>query len=140
MEKKKKFVATQAHVDKLMRKIEELGLEMPERQHGRQGQTLENEQDELTRIYHNLHSVIYRAKRKAIFDKPSVHQSSDKTLSDADINEIDLRRFKACFVFESISPEIDYVRRMTGLNDYQIIVLEDYTKMKVVRRTCISES
>ena len=64
---KKKFVATQEQVDKLLKKIEEMGIPVPERQHGRKGQTLENPEDELTRQYHNLQSIIYRAKKKALY-------------------------------------------------------------------------
>jgi len=132
---KKKFVATQEQVDKLLAKIKELGIPTPERQHGRKGQTMENADDELTRQYHNLQSIIYRAKKKALYHKPSAQESQDKVLRDAGITQVDLRRFKGCFMWEYdyMRPEIDYVRRMTGLNDYQILVLEDYTKMKVVR-------
>lgn len=129
---KKKFVATQAQVDKLIEKIKKMGIPVPERQHGRKGQVLENPEDELTRQYHNLQSVIYRANKKALYSKPSVQDSSDKILRDAGITQVDLRRFKGCFVYEYMLPEIEYVRLMTGLNDYQILVLEEYTKMKVV--------
>lgn len=132
---KKKFVATQEKVDKLLAKIKELGIPTPERQHGRKGQTMENAEDELTRQYHNLQSIIYRAKKKALCNTPSVQESSDKVLRDAGITQVDLRRFKGCFMWEYdyMRPEIEYVRLMTGLNDYQILVLEEYTKMKVVR-------
>lgn len=135
---KKKFVATQEQVDKLLKKIEEMGIPVPERQHGRKGQTLENPEDELTRQYHNLQSVIYRAKKKALYDKPSAQESSDKILKDAGITEVDLRRFKGCFQWEDYMhcyPDIEYVRIMTGLNDYQILVLEEYTKMKVIHKS-----
>ena len=131
----KKFVATQEQVDKLLAKIKDMGIPTPERQHGRKGQTMENADDELTRQYHNLQSIIYRAKKKALYNTPSAHESQDKVLKDAGIDQVDLRRFKGCFMWEYdyMRPEIDYVRRMTGLNDYQIMVLEEYTKMKVVR-------
>ena len=34
---KKKFVATQEQIDKLLAKIKELGISTPKRQHGRKG-------------------------------------------------------------------------------------------------------
>lgn len=126
------FIATQEKIDKLLEEMNRLGIKEPERQHGRKGQVKENADDELTRRYHNLHSILYRAKKKAIYTKPS-EENTDKVLNDAGISQIDLRRYKACFIWENMLPEIDYVRRMTGLNDYQILVLESYTKMKVIR-------
>jgi len=135
---KKKFVATQEQIDKLLAKIKELGISTPKRQHGRKGQTMENAEDELTRQYHNLQSIIYRAKKKAIYHQPSVQDSVDKVLQDAGISQTDVRRFKQCFVWEDslhCYPDIAYIRLMTGLNDYQILVLEEYTKMKVMHKS-----
>lgn len=132
---KKKFVATQEQVDKLLEKIKEMGIPAPKRQHGRKGQTMENLDDELTRQYHNLQSIIYRAKKKALYQKPSEKDSIDKVLRDAGISQVDVRRFKQCFTWEDYLhcyPDIAYVRTMTGLNNYQILVLEEYTKMKVI--------
>ena len=126
------FIATQEKIDKVLEELKKLGIKEPERQHGRKGQVKENADDELTRRYHNLHSVLYRAKRKAIYTKPS-EENTDKVLTDSGISQIDLRRFKACFIWENMLPELSYVKTMTGLNDYQILVLESYTKMKGAR-------
>ena len=128
------FVATQEQVDKLLAEIEKLGIPTPKRQHGRKGTTMENMEDELTRRYHNLHSIIYRAKKKKLYNKPSVDETSNDVLNEAGITQVDIRRFKGCFMWEPsmhILPSIEYVRNMTGLNDYQILVLEDYLQMKV---------
>lgn len=123
----------QEKVDKLRAEIKKLGLLESERQHGRKGVKLNDINKELEREYHNLHSVLYRARKKMML-KSNQADTVNKALSEANISQADIRRFKGCFVYESIKPEMSYVKMMTGLNDYQIGILEDYVGLKVAHK------
>lgn len=126
-------------IQELKDTIAKLGIKMT-RQHGRLGVALKDAEAERIRQYKNLSSIIYRA-RKRMNTKNTVGRQTivltdkkDDVLFTAGISEADVRRFKGCFVWESMSPSVAYVKRMTGLNDYQIKLMEQHTGMKVLRK------
>lgn len=124
-------------IQELRDTIKKLGIKEPTRQHGRQGVVLADEEQERIRLYKNLSSIIYRAKKRAMMKAVKENgreTSGNKELSDADIYAVDVRRFKQCFIWEYMPPTMSYVRTMTGLNDYQIMVLEKYTGMNVMHK------
>lgn len=45
------------------------------------------------------------------------------------INEVDIRRFKKCFIFEGLAPTCRYVHDMTGLTLDNILKLSRKLKM-----------
>lgn len=117
----------------LKQELENLGVKPYDRQHGRKGETKENEEEEKKRLRNNLASQLSRArKRKIIADNDAsviISYNKDFINDENGINKVDERRFKQCFIYENIAPEYDYVRRMTGLNLEQINILEQKYKM-----------
>lgn len=119
------------------------------RQHGRKGEATTNEEDEKRRLYNNLASRVSRAKRKSIVDhKNNTYKSivtGIDTIEDKyGISAKDERRYRTCFSagYIGLPVELDYVRRMTGLDDAQIFVLQQrtgllpYPAIKRVPKTC----
>ena len=115
-------------IAKLQQELVELGVGDYDRQHGRAGIVREGI-DELIRTRNNLASQVYRAKkRNLIKEKTNRITSKDKQKVDTNgISLIDERRFKACFMFENIAPDLDYVMRMTGCTYEEIKLLEKKT-------------
>jgi len=101
--------------------IEEVLAELkklePTRQHGRKGESLSDLTAELKRLKNNLASRLCRARMKEA-GKPTSKQAVKE--NDHGITDADLRRFKQCYVYESILPTLSYIKRMTGLTDVQI--------------------
>lgn len=96
--------------------------DIPTRQHGKLGIAKEDEQEEKIRIRNNLASQVSRLKKKLMMQDLN---NKVKPIEDEDgITEKDERRFKACFIYENIQPELEYVQRMTGLTVDQIRILE----------------
>lgn len=115
-------------IDKLRSELEELGVKGYDRQHGRAGIAREGI-DELVRIRNNLASQVYRAKkRNTIKDIHAKITSKDALeVDDSGITIIDERRYRACFMYENIAPDLDYVMRMTGCSLEEIKQLEKKT-------------
>lgn len=104
------------------------------RQHGKAGtENLDSEAERL-RLYNNLASRVSRAKRrKGIEDKIKTYKTivtGRDTIEDDDgITEKDKRRYRNCFNsgYIGLPVELDYVKRMTGLNDNQVYILQKET-------------
>lgn len=97
--------------------------DIPTRQHGKLGTAKEDEQEEKIRIRNNLASQVSRLKKKLQMQELD---RKVKLVEDEDgITEKDERRFKNCFIYENIHPELEYVQRMTGLTVDQIRILEN---------------
>ncbi len=118
-------------LDELKAKLAAMGYD---RQHGRAGTSLEDEAAELRRLYNNLKSRESRARKRQLEKQldADLHDTECNPLQDAGIYPVDERRYKACFnIFEDTSLiDMAYIKRMTGLSDTQISLLEKHTKLK----------
>lgn len=97
----------------------------PGRQHGRKGVALSDSEAEKRRLYNNLASRISRAKKKLMEknkELATIHNA--KEIDEFGITDVDIRRYKQCYIYENILPEREYIKRMTGLNDIQIAELD----------------
>ena len=104
--------------------------DIPTRQHGKLGTAKENEDEEKIRIRNNLASQVSRLKKKLMMQELD---SKVKPIEDEDgITDKDERRFKQCFIYENIHPELVYVQRMTGLTVDQIRLLEAKYNLKTI--------
>lgn len=119
-------------LEELKAKLAAMGYD---RQHGRTGISLEDETAELKRLYNNLKSRESRARKRQQEKQldADLHNTECNLLQAAGIYPIDERRYKACFnIFEDTNLiDMAYVKRMTGLSDTQISILEKHTKLKV---------
>lgn len=123
-------------IEELKQTIIELGGTLTyDRQHGRAGVAKENEQEELIRLRNNLASQVSRLRKKNIVkDKDNrIKAVKDMVEDDDGITPVDERRFKNCFIYENIQPELEYVQNMTGLTIDQIHILEAKYQMYVAR-------
>ena len=96
----------------------------PDRQHGRKGTVLSDSEAEKRRLYNNLASRISRAKKRLQEKNKELTAKGAVEEDEFGITDIDIRRYKQCYVFENILPEREYIKRMTGLNDIQIAELD----------------
>lgn len=103
---------------------EQLELLKPERQHGRAGKVLDDEEAEKRRLYNNLASRISRAKKKLHNMNKDLRLAGIKEVDEFGITDIDIRRYKQCWVYTNVVPEREYIKRMTGLNDIQVAELD----------------
>ena len=104
--------------------------DIPTRQHGKLGTAKENEDEEKIRIRNNLASQVSRLKKKLMMQELD---SKVKPIEDEDgITDKDERRFKQCFIYENIHPELVYVQRMTGLTVDQIRLLEAKYNLRTI--------
>lgn len=103
-----------------------------DRQHGRKGKALDDSTAELKRLKNNLASRLCRARLKQAKELGLPDKRAEKSIPGG-LTEVDIRRFKQCFVYESILPSITYVKRMTGLTDTQIEHACKYTKLKCAK-------
>ena len=102
----------------------QLELLEPGRQHGRKGTVLADSEAEKRRLYNNLASRISRAKKKMLEMNKELQASNAKEVDDFGITDVDIRRYKQCWVYIDVIPEREYIKRMTGLNDVQIAELD----------------
>lgn len=97
-----------------------------ERQHGRAGCVLLDPILEAKRLYHNLKAKEHRDRLKKMEKEILNYGKTPDLVEDSDgISIKDTRRYKNCFV--GIPVDKTYVKRMTGLSDYQITILEQRT-------------
>lgn len=96
----------------------------PGRQHGRVGKVLEDDEAEKRRLYNNLASRISRAKKKLLQKNQELTAMNVSTIDEFGITDVDIRRYKKCYVYENVLPEREYIKRMTGLTDIQIAELD----------------
>lgn len=114
-------------IEMLKKQLEEWGVAY-DRQHGKAGEVKLDINEEKIRLRNNLASQVARYKKR-MRDK-EIDARINKFENDKDgINQVDERRFKQCFVYENIAPEMRYVKIMTGLNEIQIGILEKRFKM-----------
>lgn len=114
-------------IEMLKKQLEEWGVAY-DRQHGKAGESKLDINEEKIRIRNNLASQVARYKKR-MRDK-EIDLRINKFENDKDgINQVDERRFKQCFIYENIAPEVGYVKIMTGLNELQISILEKRFKM-----------
>lgn len=104
-----------------------------DRQHGKAGVTKDNEQEELKRLRNNLASQLSRLKKRQINQDMEKAVKQNNLEDENGITEKDERRFKNCFCFEAIKPELEYVQRMTGLTIDQIRILEMKYNLQTTR-------
>lgn len=97
---------------------------------GRKPTVYEDEEKEFKRLWNNYVSRLQ--KRKAKKHEESLYnswESPDKTPDKYGIRPIDERRYVKCFKSGWIGeiPTLRYVKTMTGLNLYQIMILQTRT-------------
>lgn len=109
---------TDETIETLQKQLAELE---PGRQHGRKGIVLADSEAEKRRLYNNLASRLYRAKKRAMMKENSIRVSiAPINMDNYGITDRDERRYRNCFVYINIQPTMEYVKLMTGLEDYQI--------------------
>lgn len=116
----------------LQKQLDEWGVKY-DRQHGKIGKVLDDPEAEKKRIRACLASQVSRYKSR-MFNKELNNKISSTTEDDFGITDKDERRFKACFCFENIAPELTYVQRMTGLTYEQIKILEQKFNLKIAAK------
>lgn len=112
---------TDETIASLQKQLEQLE---PGRQHGRKGIALTDSEAEKRRLYNNLASRLSRAKKKLIQKNQELAAINAKDMDEFGITDVDIRRYKKCYVYENVIPEREYIKRMTGLNDIQIAELD----------------
>ena len=112
---------TDETIESLQKQLE---LLEPDRQHGKAGKVLEDTEAEKRRLYNNLASRISRAKKKLKQQNLDLKIAGIKEVDEFGITDIDIRRYKKCFIYENVLPERDYIKRMTGLTDIQVAELD----------------
>ena len=111
----------------------QLELLEPGRQHGRKGTVLADSEAEKRRLYNNLASRISRAKKKMLEMNKELQASNAKEVDDFGITDVDIRRYKQCWVYIDCIPEHDYIKRMTGLNDIQVAELDRRVRENILK-------
>lgn len=96
----------------------------PSRQHGRVGVALADSEAEKRRLYNNLASRLSRARKKLREQELAMNTAGVKQVDDFGITDVDIRRYKKCYVYENVIPDRLYIKTMTGLDDIQINELE----------------
>ena len=112
---------TDETIASLQKQLEQLE---PGRQHGRKGIALTDSEAEKRRLYNNLASRLSRAKKKLIQKNQELAAINAKDMDEFGITDVDIRRYKKCYVYENVIPEREYIKRMTGLNDVQVAELD----------------
>ena len=56
-----------------------------------------------------------------------------KEMDDFGITDRDIRRYKGCYVFENVTPDREYIKRMTGLDDIQIAELDRRVRENILK-------
>lgn len=92
----------------------------PERQHGRKGKELADSEAEKQRLYNNYASRLYRARKRLALKENSIKVQKIVDIDENGITDKDIRRYKNCFPYYNILPEVEYIKRMTGLEEQQI--------------------
>ena len=111
----------------------QLELLEPGRQHGRKGTVLADSEAEKRRLYNNLASRISRAKKKMLEINKELQTSNAKEIDDFGITDVDIRRYKQCWVSIDCIPEHEYIKRMTGLNDIQVAELDRRVRENILK-------
>lgn len=111
-------------IEDLKRKLAEMGITIT-RQHGRLGEKKEDIEAEKIRERNNLASQVSRAKKRlAEKEQKLTTIPNAKEIDEFGITDVDIRRYKKCYVYENVLPEREYIKRMTGLTDIQIAELD----------------
>lgn len=129
----KKKLKDKPTFEELLKRYEELTGGYT-RQHGRKAAKIENTPEGYERLYKNVKSIESRNRRKEL-DKARDQSFVERYgfgNDDADANGItakDRRRYNAKFKNcpKGSKVELEYLRRMTGLNLFQIYVLQQET-------------
>lgn len=105
----------------------------PDRQHGRKGVALTDSEAEKRRLYNNLASRLSRAKKKKLEKEKEIAALGVKEMDDFGITDKDIRRYKGCWVYENVTPEREYIKRMTGLDDIQVAELDRRVRENILK-------
>ena len=105
----------------------------PDRQHGRKGVVLADSEAEKRRLYNNLASRLSRDNKKQQQKEKEIATLGVKEMDDFGITDRDIRRYKGCYVFENVTPDREYIKRMTGLDDIQIAELDRRVRENILK-------
>lgn len=127
-------------IAELKEELRKLGITDYDRQHGRAATVLSDPEAEKRRIRGCLASQLSRAKKRVMYKEiDNSVKGIDKIKGESGITAIDERRYKKCFVYENILPELDYIQRMTGCDINQIQELEKRTGLKYSKASSKTE-
>lgn len=121
---------TDETLESLQKQLEALE---PGRQHGRKGIALTDSEAEKRRLYNNLASRLSRARKKLAEKNKELAAMNATEIDDFGITDVDIRRYKKCYVYENVIPEREYIRRMTGLTDIQIAELDRRVRENILK-------